>query len=317
MAGNADSEPALRAPWLVAAWPGMGGVAQIAGNHLVRQLRAAPFAEVDPGGFFEPRSITVKDGLVRPEALPRTVLHSWRNPGAERDLLLLLGEQQPAVGAFGYAQALLEGAMRHGIRRVVTFAAMATPIHPSADPRVFGVATDQGLLDELKRHGVTALEGGEISGLNGVFLAAATARAIPGVCLLGEFPFFAAQLPNPKASAAVLDVFSRLFGLTLDLGPLRQDAAEIERRLVRHLEEAQRAAEGGEGTDAEEAPAEPAAEAPAAHAVPPEAIERIESLFDQARRNRSKALELKAELDRHGLFRKFEDRFLDLFKEAG
>jgi hypothetical protein len=31
---------------------------------------------------------------------------------------------------------------------------------------------------------------------------------------------------------------------------------------------------------------------------------------------REAALELKAELDRHGLFKRYEDRFLDLFKRA-
>ena len=30
----------LRDPWLVAVWPGMGGIAQIAGQFLVRELGA-------------------------------------------------------------------------------------------------------------------------------------------------------------------------------------------------------------------------------------------------------------------------------------
>jgi hypothetical protein len=45
--------------------------------------------------------------------------------------------------------------------------------------------------------------------------------------------------------------------------------------------------------------------------------ERIEQLFAATREDRSKALELKAELDRFELFKQFEDRFLDLFKQAG
>jgi uncharacterized protein len=43
--------------------------------------------------------------------------------------------------------------------------------------------------------------------------------------------------------------------------------------------------------------------------------EHIESLFTAAKQNRSRAYELKQELDRLGLFHEFEDRFLDLFKE--
>jgi hypothetical protein len=44
--------------------------------------------------------------------------------------------------------------------------------------------------------------------------------------------------------------------------------------------------------------------------------QRIERLFAQAARDRSKAFELKQELDRLGLFKDYEDRFLDLFKHA-
>jgi len=44
---------------------------------------------------------------------------------------------------------------------------------------------------------------------------------------------------------------------------------------------------------------------------------RIETLFEQAAKDRSKAFELKQELDRLGLFKDYEDRFLDLFKKPG
>jgi len=53
-----------------------------------------------------------------------------------------------------------------------------------------------------------------------------------------------------------------------------------------------------------------------AERLDPEARARIESLFREAQGDRSKALELKAELDRQGVFATFEDRFLDLFKQA-
>jgi len=43
--------------------------------------------------------------------------------------------------------------------------------------------------------------------------------------------------------------------------------------------------------------------------------QRIEKLFDQAAKDRSKAFELKQELDRLGVFKEYEDRFLDLFKK--
>ncbi len=313
-------EVPLRNPWLVAVWPGMGGVAQISGSYLVRQLAAQALAELDPRGFFELQSIAVKGGLVQPGELPHSVFYVWRDPRGVRDVLVMLGDRQPNSDGFRYCEALLEIAAKLGVERVFTFAAMATPIHPTAAPRVFAVATRRELLLELTRESITLLTEGEVTGLNGVFLAAAAARDLPAIGLLGEFPFFAAPVPNPKASAAVLRVFSELSGVPLDLTELDLDAARIERDLVRHLEGLQRAAqltapppEAGE----EEHETRSAPRAPRRRTLSPQVQERIEALFAQAKLDRSKALELKAELDRRHLFARYENRFLDLFKQGG
>ena len=305
-------ERELKSPWLIAVWPGMGGVAQIAGTYLARQLGAQPIGELDPQQFFEAQSVAVKGGLVQPGGLPRSVFYAWRNPGDGRDLIVLLCERQPEHDAARYSQALLEIVEKYAVERVLTFAAMATPIHPTAEPRVFAVATNADLLPELLRDGVTLLDDGEITGLNGVFISVAASRGIPSICLLGEFPFFAAPVPNPKASAAVLRVFSALSGVEVDLTEILADARKIERGLAQHLEGLQRAAqlaapilEMPESTESAET------------GSTKDVLERMESLFARARSDRSTALELKAELDRQGLFKLYEDRFLDLFKQAG
>ena len=47
----------------------------------------------------------------------------------------------------------------------------------------------------------------------------------------------------------------------------------------------------------------------------PQDEQHIERLFEQALQDRSKAYELKRELDRLEVFPEYEDRFLDLFKK--
>lgn len=311
----------LRKPWLVAVWPGMGGVAQIAGTYLVRALDMKQLSELDARPFHASQSIAVKDGLVQPPDRPRSVFYVWRNPGEGRDLIVMLADQQPNIDAARYGDALLEAALRHGVERAFTFAAMATPTHPSSDPRVFAVATEASGIEEADRIGLTRLAEGEVTGLNGVFIALAAARGIPGTCLLGEFPFFAATVPNPKASVAILRAFAQLAGIEIDLAELAADARRIEKGLIEHLEGLQRAARLAAGAEparsADEEDEEPAElEAASENGPPAEVVQRIEELFRLARVDRSRALELKAELDRHGLFREYEDRFLDLFKRA-
>ncbi len=330
----------LRKPWFVAAWPGMGGVAQIAARHLVNQLGARVIEEIDVREFFDLPPMSVKDGVATAAEPARHLLFAWHDPSDRRDLLILLGDQQPTHGARRYADLLLRAAQRHGAERVFTFAAMAASILPSAPSRVFVAATSSDLLSDAKLEGMARLADGEISGLNGAFIAAAAQRGLPGFCLLGEFPFFAASVPNPKASAAVLRAFATLADVTIDLGHLDAEGARIERGLNRHLEDLKRAAEKAErgGRDIAEAtefepepeadlsdgapapadsPAKVQAALPIEPELAPEARQRIEDLFDASRSDRAKAMELKAELDRHGVFRRYEDRFLDLFRKAG
>ena len=45
-------------------------------------------------------------------------------------------------------------------------------------------------------------------------------------------------------------------------------------------------------------------------------MEKIEKLFREAKTDKAKAILLKKELDRWDLYKLYEDRFLDLFKES-
>lgn len=280
----------------------MGAVGQLAAAELARQLRPYPLAEIDPEPFFDPTSVAIRAGRIEPRKPPRTAVLGWKDPKDVRDLLLLVGEQQPERTPWAYCRAVIELAASHGVERVCTFAALASQLPPGESSRVHAAATSDPLLAELRRIDVVVLERGEIGGLNGLLLAAALERSISGVCLLGEFPFLAANVPNPRASAAILERFARLAGVPVDPAPLLASAPPIEKALLDHLAAA---AAGAEERD-QPAPAERAEDA--------ELARRIELLFAAARTDRSKARELKLELDRAGLFKRYEDRFLDLFR---
>jgi len=160
------------------------------------------------------------------------------------------------------------------------------------------------------------LESGQIKGMNGVFLAAAAQRGIPGICLLGTMPAFAAQIPYPKASSSVLEAFLKLCGLNVDLEELKSYGRSIEQHLTGGLEKIQEALQGQEGGEGP-GPVLPGAageEAKATDGPTEEDRRKVEDLLEQARKDRSKAFELKRELDRRGLFKEYENRFLDLFR---
>jgi proteasome assembly chaperone (PAC2) family protein len=306
-------KPSLTHPWLVAVWPGMGNVALNAGIYLLAKLDMNVIAELEASALFDVNQVEVKAGIIQTGRWPRNRFFAWKDPNGRHDLVVFLGEAQPPMGKYPFCRQLLAYARDIGVERVFTFAAMATQMHPEHPSRVFGAATDQENLEQLKRLELEILQDGQISGLNGVLLGAASEGGLRGACLLGEMPHIFAQLPFPKASLAILEVFTAIARIDLDLGELSEQARTMEQQLGELLARVEQTYGQQLQAEEEEGSAEPAEE----ERVDTADKQRIERLFTQAARDRSKAFELKQELDRLGLFKEYEDRFLDLFKKPG
>jgi proteasome assembly chaperone (PAC2) family protein len=306
-------QPRLNHPWLVAAWPGMGHVALNAGVYLLAKLGMGVIAEFEAPDLFDVENVEVKEGIIQAGRRPRSRFYQWTDPGGKHDLVVFLGEAQPPIGKYPFCRRIVRYARERGVERIFTFAAMATQMHPEHRSRVFGAATDEESLAELKRLELELLRDGHIGGLNGVLLAAAAEAGVRGTCLLGEMPHIFSQLPFPKASLAILEVFTTVAGFDLDFAELAEQARVTEQQLGELLARVEKSY--GPQIPAEEEAYSPE---PAEEERPDSAqIRHIEQLFDQASADRSKAFELKQELDRLGVFKDYEDRFLDLFKKSG
>jgi proteasome assembly chaperone (PAC2) family protein len=318
MADDAQQEITLNKPWLVAVWPGMSQVALSAGYYLLAKLEMHVFAEFSPRELFEVEHVVVKNGLLRLGGLPRSRFFAWKDPAGHRDIVVFLGESQPPLGKYAFCHRLMEFARKLGVERVFTFAAMATQMHPSHESRVFAAATDAASLAEVERLKLTVLEDGQIGGMNGVLLGIAGESGIPGICLLGEVPHVFIQFPFPKASLAVLEAFKSLADIEINMSELAGQAEKAEQQLGEILSQVERALEERREIEEDDDEEEEAYGASAEEDLLDSADrERIEGLFNQAAADRSKAYELKSELDRLKVFEEYEDRFLDLFRPQG
>jgi proteasome assembly chaperone (PAC2) family protein len=320
MTGGA--EPALREPRMFAAWPGMGNVAIGAGVYLHRKLGARVFARVDGRNLYHASSVKVGDGVLSTPQVPRTALYAWRNPGPGGDLVVLLGAAQPPLDrAAEYAQCVVDVARRLGVSQIYTAAAAPVNRPPVEKPRVWGVATHREVLATLRGLGVRVMGSGEISGLNGLLLGVAKESGMRGMCLLGEIPVYAIQVPNPQASLAVLRPLVHILGAEIDFAELEGHARHAVRELRRMIALASKRKddESGDeeqgGEEEEEVEEEGEGEGDRQRQIPAGVRRRIEQLFERVKNDRSKASALKAELDAWGLFEEYEDRFLDLFIE--
>ncbi|HEX7900811.1 MAG TPA: PAC2 family protein [Planctomycetota bacterium] len=301
---------------LVAVWPGMGQVAVTAGYYLMSKLHMHEEEAPPTGDLFDLDHVDIKDGLARAGRPPASHLFVWKDRPRQADLRVLIGEAQPALRNLDYCRRVLDRAQRQGVAQVYTFAALATNMNPGDPARVFGAASDREGLQELRHRGIEVIEEGRITGLNGVFLAAAAERGIRGVCLLGEMPAFATQVPWPKAAHAIADAFARLAQIEIDLRELAEYGHAMETQLTAAIQKVEEALR--DRTEGGDTPA-PVPDTASGDPAVPEALNdedqrRVEELFVQASRDRSKAFELKRELDRLGVFKDHEDRFLDIFR---
>lgn len=305
------NEEHLKAPWLVAAWAGMGAVGVSAAYYLISKLGMHLLEEFPAREFFELQHVEVKDGLILTGRLPRSRLFLWKDPKGEHDLVVFIGEAQPPSKGDAFCRQLIRRVSDMGVERAFTFAAMATQMRPDQESRVFGAAIDRLSLAELAALDLEILKEGQISGLNGVLLGVASERRMTGGCLLGEMPQVFPQFPFPKASLAVLRAFTRLANFSLDFSELEDQADEVERSLAKIMERVEKSVEQQVGAS----PFTPPEEGDDEQGLTAENRNRIEELFKRARQDRSRAYELKKELDRLKVFPEYEDRFLDLFRE--
>lgn len=309
------TERKLNAPWLVAAWPGMGGVGISAAYYLMAKLGMHLLVEFPAREFFDLENIEVKGGLISTGKLPRSRLFLWKDPQGDHDLIVFIGEAQPPAKGSDFCARLLARAQKMGVERVFTFAAMATRMSPGDESRVFGAAIDRETLAEFERLDLEVLQEGTISGLNGVLLGVAAENGMKGGCLLGEMPHVFPQFPFPKGSLAVLEAFSAMAGCSMDLEELEDQARQIERRLEEIIERVEKTSEGPTVLNLPQESGEEDLEPGGKTGLKPRDEQKIEGLFAEARRDRARAYELKQELDRLRVFPQYEDRFLSLFKE--
>ena len=228
-------EPELKSPYLIAAWPGMGGVAVTSAKYLTDSLGAEELGEIDPHGFFDLGGVLVEEYMVEELGYPENKFYFWERGGG--DLLIFIGDAQPEKGGYELANLILDVGQRLGVKRVFTFAAAPSHIHHVQRPSVLGVATSPDLVSELRGYDIGLLKEGNISGMNGLLIGVARERNMEGICLLGEIPVYTAPIVNPRSSKAVLEVLSQMLALDIDLSEMdswaRKTDEEIETNIAR------------------------------------------------------------------------------------
>jgi proteasome assembly chaperone (PAC2) family protein len=293
-------------PVVLAAWPGMGNVGLITVDFLRKKMNAHLFAELDMSPFFIPDSIVVKNGIAQFPDIPTSLFYYTKDPN------LIIFESDAQVGGrdgIAIIKMFLDVITRFQVKRIFTFAAFAQPMSYRNESQVLVTGNGDAFLKGLNEIGVVPMPDGYIAGLNGLLLGVAASRRIDAGCLLGTIPSYAMNFAYPKASLELLRTISRILNFTVNTAELDEGVGEMDQQLAMIEERIREFFPSVNKEDDEEIASVEEDKVP--HVV----MDKIERLFIEARQDRAKARELKAELDRWNLYELYENRFLDLFEE--
>jgi uncharacterized protein len=205
-------------------FPGSGLVGTIALQYMVDQLEFEqigtmtskffpPLAMMNKGVINDPVRIYIKNNIAAIVAdIP---IHPMICYETSRDMIDWLEPFKP--------------------KEVLTIAGIITN---EPEKRVFGVATTGEALKRIEEY-TLVLPIGSISGIASSLLTECKARGIPAYGLLGE----TVNAPDPRSSAATIEVLNKMYNFGLDTKPLIDQAVEIEQSMGKIAEEVQQSAE--------------------------------------------------------------------------
>jgi proteasome assembly chaperone (PAC2) family protein len=221
------AKPKLKAPVMLAAWPGVGNVAMLVANYLLEKLEFKDLAEIDAGQFFDPIGVLSREHMIETPQFPQSHFYYWKNKKGEHDIILFIGDDQPDTKIYDFAGCVLDFAESYSVERVYTCAAAMTNIHFTEQPKVWAVATNKPLIEELRKLDLLQKGSIQIAGLNGLLLGLAKERDFHGICVMTEVPSQTSRMENPMAALSILKIFMKLLDIELDTKDLAENAKEM------------------------------------------------------------------------------------------
>ncbi len=227
------SRPDLDAPVLVVAlegWIDAGLGAATAAQALVADLEPTVIATFDSDRLLDYRArrpvMHLRDGVNTALTWPGIQLHHAKDHGG-KDLLLLLGHEPDALWRQFTEQAVAL-AVDFGARLVVGLGA-----YPFAAPhtRPSRLSTTANSSDLAERLGYLRNSVDVPAGVEAAIERRCAEVGLPAVGLWAQVPHYAAAMPYPPASIALIDGLSEVGGLSLKADGLRQAAAAHVTRL--------------------------------------------------------------------------------------
>jgi predicted ATP-grasp superfamily ATP-dependent carboligase len=266
----------LRRPFAIAGfggWIDAGFAATGAVKYLVDQLDAKRVAELDPEEFYaftdtRPRVSHPAPGRREP-VWPKVEWYVVRMPEDAPHDLVLFTAPEPNLRWRAFTDICLDVFQKLGTETLVSFGAVLAPIHHRAQPPLRGWATAENLRSLLRRRHIGSGRYEGPTGITTVLMAAARDRGLPAFSLSTSSPSYLTDMPNPRASAALLRMAGEVGGVTFPLLDLEAESRVVAERVDQFLAERPELREAVDRLPYNAEPAESTEPAPPADNDPP------------------------------------------------
>jgi proteasome assembly chaperone (PAC2) family protein len=222
--------------WIDAGFAATGAV-----RYLVDHLAANRVAELDPEPFYaftdtRPRVSHPAPGRREP-VWPKVEWFAVRMPeDSPRDLVLFTAPE-PNLRWRGFTTVVLDVFQKLAIDTLVSFGAVLAPVHHRANPPLRGWATTDNLRSLLRRRQIGSGRYEGPTGITTVLLAAARDRGMPAFSLSTSSPSYLTDMPNPRASAALLRMAGEIGTVRFPLSDLDAESLVVAERIDQFLAE--------------------------------------------------------------------------------
>lgn len=219
----------LKGATVVAAFPSVGLVSTISATYLIQMLPVDQVCALESEDFPSVSMIYASK--------PKFPARVYASP--QHKLAIFICEMPlPTRIHRPVAYTLLDWAKAHNCRQIVSLEGL--PMEGEAavgtEPAVWGVGSTDRARSDLSKHKIHQLETGMIAGVTGVLLNEGRWRKADVIALLAEAR---PDLPDAHAAVSLVRALDELLEeVTVDLGPLEQQAKQLEEFLQRLKQQA-------------------------------------------------------------------------------
>lgn len=210
---------------LVASLPDMGRVGGLVSAHIAKKTLAKNAAKAV---LSDKPWVNQVDGLVEVPFDEYKILVDEKN-----SLVIFTGENQPQEpnAVFELVDFVIDIVQKFGNIRLIISTGGYLPLQKTDGDQVYGVATDQKLLESLKPHGIKTLSNDvkSITWFNGLVLGAAKNRNIDGIGLFGEI--IDPEAPQHRAAKNIINKIEKILKIQINTDELQiaEKAPELKK----------------------------------------------------------------------------------------